>query len=185
MATTDLKLQEAGALVKPGPIGRIVRLGFGAATLSYAFMLWGARADLMIEGQQIRPLILNGVLPGLFLISYIVNIGFSRAWKKWPALVSILLIGAAAIVGYVQTGAFQSPLLARTIHAWELYLYGHLGLAFVLAGLMGAPGCEMRALHHLFSFVTGRPAHEHHCPVGPLNAIDHWEAKQPWSRQDR
>lgn len=26
--------------------------------------------------------------PGLFLISYVVNIGFSRAWKKWSAIFS-------------------------------------------------------------------------------------------------
>jgi len=50
--------------------------------------------------------------------------------------------------------------------------------AFLLSGLIGSPGCEMRAFHHLYSKVTGKPTKEHYCPIGPLHAIDQWEAKR-------
>ncbi len=81
MATTDLKLSAPGGIPKPGPIGRLLRLGLGALCLYYVFRLanvWGAL--LTTEG-HIRPLLWNGILPGLFLVSYVVNIGFSRSWK--------------------------------------------------------------------------------------------------------
>jgi len=42
--------------------------------------------------------------------------------------------------------------------------------------VLATPGCEMRAIPHLLSLVTGQEAKEHYCPVGPLHRIDKWEA---------
>jgi hypothetical protein len=175
MATTDLKLEDPGSLARPGPIGRLVRLGFGVLSLYYVYGLWDVRHDLFTAAGSIRPLILNGILPGLFLVSYVVNIGFSRAWKKWPAIISAGLILVAGLFGFLQSGILETSLLARTIQIWELYVFVHLGISFVLSSFLATPGCEMRSFHHLFSLVTGKPAAEHHCPVGPLSAIDRWE----------
>ncbi len=176
MATTDLKLEDCGSLPKPGPIGRLVRIGFGFLCLYYVFALWGTRQDLITEAGTIRQLVWNGIVPGLILVSYVINIGFSRAWKKWPAIVSTAIVLAVAGTGYALTGSLDTPLLAHTIHAWELYVFSHLGLAFVLAATLGTPGCEMRAFHHLYSLITGKLTKEHHCPIGPLSSIDRWEA---------
>ncbi|MGV6820389.1 MAG: hypothetical protein ACWA5T_07805 [Parvularcula sp.] len=178
MPTTDLKLEQPGSLPKPGPIGRLVRLAFGILSVSYVVGLWSVRDDLIVDGGSIRQLIWNGIIPALFLISYVVNIGFSRDWKKWPAVVSIVFLLAALGVGYLQTGKIESLSLARAIWVFELYLFAHLGLCFLLSALLATPGCEMRSIHHLFSVLTGRPTAEHHCPVGPLSAIDHWERAQ-------
>lgn len=183
MATTDLKLEECGTLPKPGPIGRLVRLGLGLLCLYYVYGLWVVRGDLITADGTIRPLLWNGILGGLFLVSYVINIGFSRAWEKWPAAVSAGLLIAVSGVEYFQTGSFEGPLLALTVHVWALYIFAHLGLAFVAAAVIGTPGCEMRAFHHLYSLVTGTPTKEHHCPVGPLQPIDNWEAKQPWQQR--
>jgi hypothetical protein len=57
-------------------------------------------------------------------------------------------------------------------------LFLHLGIAYVLAAVIGTPGCEMRAFHDLYSRVTGIPTKEHYCPVGPLHPIDQWEARR-------
>ena len=40
----------------------------------------------------------------------------------------------------------ETAMFARTIWPWEIYLVSHLGLAFLIAGTLGTPGCEMRAL---------------------------------------
>ena len=176
MATTDLILEKQGSLAKPGPIGRLVRLGLGLLCLSYVYGLWQLQDDFITEAGSIRPLVWNGILPSLFLISYVINIGFSRAWKKWPAIISFLFLTSIAAIGYMQSGSVGTELLAKTIHWWELYLYTHLGLAFVLSAIIATPGCEMRAFHHLYSLVTGTSTKEHHCPVGPLQPIDRWEA---------
>ena len=175
MATTDLNLQGPGSIAKPGPIGRLVRLGFGALSLYYVFGILTLVPNPFSESGSIRPLIWNGILPGLFLVSYVVNIGFARDWKKWPAFVSAGLILGAGLWGFIQEGLFETISLARTIQFWELYVFSHLGVSFVLASILGTPGCEMRSFHHLLGVITGTPTKEHACPVGPLSFIDRWE----------
>jgi len=178
MATTDLKLDEPGSLPNPGPLGRMLRLAFGLICAWYVFQLTMVSGDLMNEGGHIKPVVWNGVLIGLFLISYVINIGFSRAWKKWPALISGVVFLALAGVGYLVQGSIETELLARAVWTWEIYLFSHLGGAFVIASLIGTPGCEMRAFHNLYTRITGRPTKEHYCPIGPLHPIDQWEASR-------
>ena len=59
---------------------------------------------------------------------------------------------------------------------WLFYLYGHLGISMLIAGFIGTPGCEMRAIPHLWTLLTSRDTKEHYCP-GFLNGLDAWESK--------
>jgi hypothetical protein len=175
MATTDLQLDEPGTLPRPGPIGRVVRLILGLLCLWYVSGLLQVSASLVDSEGHIRPVVWNGIIFGLFLVSYIINIGYSQAWKKWPALVSAGTFLLLAAFAYVAEGTVETQLVARAVWIWNLYLFSHLGLAFVVAAFIGTPGCEMRAFHDLYSRVTGTPTKEHYCPVGPLHPIDQWE----------
>jgi hypothetical protein len=154
----------------------MVRLAFAALC---AFLIIGL-IDVygnVLDGQgRIQNVIWNGMFWGLFLISYVVNIGFSRAWKKWPAAASAGVFLLLAAYGYFTQGSFETVTLASAAWVWEFYLFAHLGLSFLLSALLGTPGCEMRALHDLYSRLTGRSTKEHFCPVGPLSAIDRWES---------
>lgn len=176
MATTDLKLDEPGTLPRPGPIGRAVRLTLGLLCLWYVSGLLQVWTSLLDSNGHIRPVVWNGIIFGLFLVSYIVNIGYSRAWKKWPAFVSAGTFLVLATFGCVTEGTIETQLVARAIWSWNLYLFSHLGLAFVIAAAIGTPGCEMRAFRDLYSRMTGTPTKEHYCPVGPLHPLDQWEA---------
>ncbi len=176
MATTDLKLDDPGSLPRPGPIGRLVRFAFGLICIWYVFRLIEVSGELMRGDGHIRSVVWNGVIVGLFLISYVINIGFSRPWKKWPAWVSAGIFLAIAGIGYLTKGTLETDLLARAMWGWEIYLFSHLGGAFIISSLIGTPGCEMRAFHDLYSRLTGIPTKEHYCPVGPLHPIDQWEA---------
>ncbi len=176
MATTDLRLEEPGSLPRPGPIGRTVRLALGLLCAWYVQGLLVVSNQLITDSGHITAVIWNGAAVGLFLISYVINIGFSRAWKKWPAFFSAGLFLAIASYGYLTTGSAETPILGRTAWAWTVYLYAHLGASFIISGLIGTPGCEMRAFHDLYSRLTGNPTKEHYCPVGPLHPIDQWEA---------
>ncbi len=178
MTTTDLRLDEPGSLPKPGPAGCAVRLVLGLMCAWYVQGLLEVTNDLMTNSGHIRTVVWNGIIIGLFLVSYIINIGYSRAWKKWPAFVSGGIFIVLAAVGYAAEGSFETELLARVIWGWELYLFAHLGLAFIIASAIGTPGCEMRAFHDLYSRTTGMPTKEHYCPVGPLHPIDQWEARR-------
>jgi hypothetical protein len=175
VATTDLKLDEPGTLPRPGLVGRLARLALGALCLWYVYGLVMIGGDVMSPAGNVPTMIWNGILPGLFLVSYVVNIGYSRAWKKWPAIISALAFAAVALVGQVTSGTVETVALARLVWSWELYVFAHLGLSFLLAAMIGTPGCEMRAFHDLYSRVTGVPTKEHYCPVGPLHPIDQWE----------
>lgn len=177
MATTDLTLGDPGSLPRPGPFGRLARLGLGALCAWYVIVLWLVRDHLM-AGDSPRPLIWNGVPIGLFLVSYIINIGYSRAWKKWPAFFSAAVLAIIAAYGFVTSGSLETGLLARVVWVWEFYLFLHLGAAFLIAAVIATPGCEMRAFHDLFSRVSGIGTKEHYCPVGPLHPIDRWEARK-------
>jgi len=176
MATTDLKLEDAGSLPRPGPLGRIVRLGFGVLCLWYVVGLIEVSSSLLGLDGHIRSVVLNGILFGLFLVSYVINIGFSRSWKKWPAFVSASVFLVVAGLGYLTEGTIETRSMARVVWGWELYVFSHLGVAFIIAGVIGTPGCEMRAFHDLYSRLTGTPTKEHYCPIGPLHSIDQWES---------
>ncbi len=86
-----------------------------------------------------------------------------------------LLFGLLCLWFVSELTAAAGSLIASNGHVlpliWELYLFGHLGLSFVLAAAIGTPGCEMRALHDLYSRITGNPTKEHYCPVGPFTRL--------------
>jgi hypothetical protein len=177
MATTDLKLDEPGTLPRSGPVGRIARLAFGGLCLWYAVNLIQTGNDLLGDDGHIKQVVWNGIVFGLFLVSYVINIGFSVAWKKWPAFVSAGVMVLIAGFGLLTQGSIESNLLARVIWGWELYVFSHLGLAFVVSSVIGSAGCEMRAFHELYSRITGIPTKEHYCPIGPLHSLDQWESR--------
>lgn len=79
-------------------------------------------------------------------------------------------------------GTYESAVSAWTLFVWLVYLFTHLGSAFVLSAMLGTPGCEMRSFHDLYARLTGKSVKEHICPIGPLGPIDRWEAKQAWRR---
>ncbi len=54
MATTDLKLDEPGSLPRPGPIGRLVRLAFGALCLWYVIGLIEVLNSLVTADGHVR-----------------------------------------------------------------------------------------------------------------------------------
>lgn len=183
MATTDLKLDEPGSLPKPGPVGRLVRLALGALCLWYVSSLFQVSGLLFSSDGHINPLVWNGIFPGLILVSYVINIGYSRAWKKWPAIISATIFLLVGGCGYLIIGTAETVWLASVIWVWALYVFTHLGVAFVVSGIIGTPGCELRSFHDLFSRLTGVPTKEHYCPVGPLHPIDQWEGNRIRSKQ--
>ena len=64
MATTNLKLDEPGALPKPGPVGRVVRLAFGLLCVWYVKGLLDVSGSLIAGDGNIRAIVWNG-RPGI------------------------------------------------------------------------------------------------------------------------
>ena len=111
-----------------------------------------------------------------WLLPPVVNLGLGVSWRRRSQGAVLLLAGAAALADFLLYGSFWGPPLGWVVFALTVYTFGHLGISFVLAALLGTPGCEMRSIPDLIGKVTGRTTLEHHCP-GFITALDNWEAK--------
>lgn len=121
-----------------------------------------------------------GLLVGLYVFSYVVNIGFSLDLGRWPQVLIVVAGLGLSTWGWFSKGAAWSPALGLLLVVWLTYTFAHLGVSFVLSAVLATPGCEMRALPHLFTLATGRETAEHFCP-GPLRFVDDWEANRSTS----
>ncbi|MDD9891479.1 MAG: hypothetical protein OXU66_15650 [Gammaproteobacteria bacterium] len=174
----SLDLVDQGSLTRPGLIGRFVRLSLGIACL---YGLWEliAVAPFFIERPiELLPNLSFMILVVLCIFNYVVNIGFSKDWNRYPVFVSVLIFTVIAAASYLVSGTPSSMLLGGSMVLWMAYFYAHLGISFVLAAILATPGCEMRAIPELFGRLTNRDTKEHHCPSSIISGIDRWEASR-------
>ena len=109
---------------------------------------------------------------------HVINIGFGKSWRRrsrWAVAGVAAVLLAAGLMIY---GTWWAGPLAVFIQLWLTYVALHLGLSFILSSIIATPGCEMRAMQHLWTLMTGRTTKEHYCP-GPLDRLDKWEHGRP------
>ncbi len=170
--------EEQGSLSKPGLIGRAVRLIFGAMLLWGLYSLLRYGWIVMIDTTPPRrPEWWFLIVLAFWLTPYVVNIGFTKNWRRAPQVVIVTLAAFAIAIDLAVYGAWWAPPLGILVLAWLVYFTAHLGVSFVLSALIATPGCEMRAIPHLWALTTGRSTKEHYCP-GTLDRIDRWEANR-------
>lgn len=176
--SNPLELVEPGTLSRPGPLGRLLRLGLGGLCL---YALWDvlSHANVLVS----RPYSSLGGLVVIIAVAvctfnYVVNIGFSKSWGQRPLIVSLGIIALSAAVAFVATGGLDSPIVGVPLMFSLAYLYGHLGFAFVLAALLATPGCEMRSIPEALGRVRGRRTDEHACPATFITKLDEWERRR-------
>ena len=175
-----LELVESGSLARPGLVGRLLRLALGVACL------WGLWNLTLNPGAIIAAPITVATHPTFAvmiamcfaIINYVVNIGFSKSWGRWPAYGSLAAFLTLGLLAWTIDGELNSPVVGVPLFAWLAYFYGHLGISFVLAAVLATPGCEMRAIPELVGRITGHAAAEHHCPASFIAKIDAWERRR-------
>ncbi len=173
-----LELVDAGILLRPGPIGRMLRVVLGILCLYALVVTIIYASSTTIHPIQSLPNRAPIFLGPLCVFNYVINIGYSKSWGQKPLIVSSVVLGLFAIVSYAATGSFDSPILGLPLNLWLGYFYAHLGLSFVSAGVLATPGCEMRSLPKLLSRHSVTPVKEHHCPVSFITKIDDWEHRR-------
>lgn len=171
----ETRFEEQGALPRPGPIGRIVRLLLGLLLLQllYALLTQGPRG-MFDTSVPSHPTFWLSVAIAFYSIPYVVNIGLTRNWRRRPQFVIAALAGVLIVLDLALYGTWWGPPLGVFMFAWLVYWSAHFGLSFLLSGLIATPGCEMRALPHLWTVLTGRATKEHYCPR-PIDRLDRWE----------
>ena len=172
-----LELVESGSLVRPGIIGRSVRLLLGVLCLYALRDLIIYRTELIETPVSSLPNFVLMIGLCICIINYVVNIGFSKNWGRMPVYISLGVFGLLAAASFVIEGNADSRILGTPIFVWLFYFYGHLGISFVIASLLATPGCEMRAIPDLIGRTTGQGAQEHHCPAAFITKIDEWEQR--------
>ena len=160
----------AGTLIKPGVIGRSVRLVLGILCIMLAWDVATASSPDMAASASWWLVILLA----LIVVNYVVNIGFGLAIGHWPLIGSVGLLAISAATSLLSSGSpFAYPLFVSSA-VWLFYVFTHLGLSFLLAATLGTPGCEMRAIPHLIGMARGTEVSEHYCPAF-IDNIDNWE----------
>ena len=106
-----------------------------------------------------------------------VNIGFTRNWRRGPQVAIAACAALATVIDLAIYGTWWAPPLGLFVLAWLIYFAAHLGLSFILSALLATPGCEMRAIPHLWTLSTRRPTKEHYCPSF-IDRLDRWEANR-------
>ncbi|MCK5489362.1 MAG: hypothetical protein KAI98_05215, partial [Gemmatimonadetes bacterium] len=85
--------KEYGSLPKPGFIGRLVRLGFGVWLLSGLYMLITDGWQGLVGTTPPTHWTMWAFIGLAFLVTpYVINIGFTRNWKRLPQI-AIALAG--------------------------------------------------------------------------------------------
>lgn len=162
--------EEEGALIPPGPIGRLVRLALGLLIAKFVYD-WVTIIDI---SDFDNPFIIIWIVFSIALVPYVVNIGWGVNLGAKPRYVLLGIWALSAIAGYLLDGSVRSQLLWMVVETTQIYIYGHLGISFLLSAILATPGCEMRAIPHLFGKVFGAGSKEHYCP-GFIDNIDRWE----------
>lgn len=182
-----LQLVGPGSLVRPGPIGRIVRLAMGVACLYAMYQIvlngWSIVMNPVSvfvrftdQGSvAVQTDLVMASLVALFILNYVVNIGFGKSWGRWPSYLSIGVMLILAAAGWLFAGSPDHPTLGFALWTWLTYFYTHLGLSFVLSAVIATPGCEMRSIPELYGRLTGKASAEHVCPASFITKLDEWE----------
>jgi hypothetical protein len=104
----------------------------------------------------------------------VIDLGLSVRWGQKAQLVTLGFAGIAIAADLIFFGRFWAPPLGFLFAAWFLLIALPLGLALVLAAILGTPGCEMRSYSALLARLQGHSASEHYCPGG-IDFVDRWE----------
>ncbi len=167
---------------KAGPLGRLIRLVLGLATLSlFVALVWPLRAALWSGEVPSHWSFYIALAFGLYATSLVARILANKAWGQKPLVVVLLGAAVAAAVGYLTRGTPLAPPLGVYVWSWLVAFTALLGRAHVLAAVLGTPGCEMRSYAHLWTLLRGGDTKTVDCPAG-IDRLDHIGAKTQPSR---
>ncbi len=173
----ETRFDPPGTLRPPGPIGRLVRLGWGVVCMIAAWSIWSGLPYFTGSRLPTAWTWWLGVVALLAVTPYVVNIGLGVNWRGWPRRLAVAGLVTGMTASWVVTGSPWSPAVGWLTVAWQLSILVSLGVSFLLSAAAATPGCEMRAIPHIWSRITDRPTREHYCP-GHIRTVDTWEANR-------
>ncbi len=160
---------------RTGPIGRLVRLLMAAGLfLALAYPL-ASLPRLFDPALASEPMlwILTGI--SLLAIPYVLDVGLAWGHGQRIQLLAVGIGLALLVSNLVLYDSLWGPVLAIFVLALQTWVLGALALGYLLAAILGTPGCELRSYQHLASLVSDKAAEPTFCAAG-LDSLDAWEA---------
>ena len=126
-------------LPKPGPIGRSARLALSLLLLYFAvYALTHYRLGGSPGARDLGAWI--GLAYAVYFLPDAINLGFGRAWGRWPQYVAATAALVAGLIDLVSSGAFVGPAFGLIFFVLIVYVFTHIGLSMIVAAIIAAPG---------------------------------------------
>lgn len=128
-----------GTLIKPGVIGKTVRILIGLALAA-----WVIRVLITYEVMTSMVFPISGIWIGIaFMLYYLndlFNIGLNRRWQRWPQIVFLVIVALGIVISFLQTGSFWGPTVGWPIFIMTVGVGGFIAVSFLLATFFATPG---------------------------------------------
>ena len=175
---------------RTGPVGRLARAAWAVAFVATLASIVDPRGSARFRDPHILTEPTAWLLHGLMVVVFVVLIGVLAGTLLGPGAVrraraagiSVLIVIAAAAgaIGQLTRGAVWGYPLADAVWVFDVAMAGQELAAFVLAILLGTPGCEIGVWSAIIARIRGgvaSPPRVLACVVG-LDWIDRWEARR-------
>ncbi len=136
------QFEDAGTINRPGTIGRCVRFGNGMGVLAVLIWIVTSYETFMSSenpGVLVATLISLAVFFAFVNFMAIISVGIVRNYD-WLLVVLVLAFLSAVVFDFVHYGHFWGPPLGVLALLFMGYVYTHLGLSYIVAGVFAVPG---------------------------------------------
>jgi hypothetical protein len=184
MHATNERHEMRPGVVRPGPVGLLIRVSLGAASV-YALVELITKWDIFRDQNLIESDFWFITLFTLCLLPDVFNIGLRRRWGAWP-IIAFLAVGAAiGSVSYFASGEIWTTALAAWVYAGDVVVFGALSVSFPVAIATRTPGCEFDAMPRLVARIRGTADEEtRRCILG-VDLLDRQPMRRPGALPER
>ncbi len=183
--TKQLQDRDTITLPRTGPVSRLVRVLYGAVMAWLAFEWLEAGLTWFSESTTpANPWI--WVVTGLAIYYGLYQLpasSFGAPWGRRVVSIFVTLLAAAAVTALLTQGELWAPPLTWLLYGLDVGLVIVATIAFLVAVVLGTPGCEMGGLAELIRRLRGdsnAEGPEAMWCIGGLHRVDEWEAGKPW-----
>jgi hypothetical protein len=175
---------------RTGPIGRIARLGWAAVFALTLASIVGSSGSARFRNPHILTEASAWFLHLTMLLIFVLTVGavaagllgdrIARRVQAGSILAVAAAVGVAGAFGYAWSGSAWGFPLADLVWYFDVFVLAVNCSAFILAIVLGTPGCEIGVWRELIARArseTAGPTQGLACIVG-IHLIDQWEARR-------
>jgi hypothetical protein len=186
---TSTEPRRVAASPRTGPLGRLARLGWAAATAMILASIVDGRGPARFRNPHVLTEPSAWLLHAVMLVAFVLLVGaiasalggrqVARRAQVGTLVAVAGTVALAGAVGHLAYGAVWGFPLADLVWSFDVLVLAQQVVALVLAIALGTPGCEIGVWPELIARRRGErssPSAGLACIVG-LHLVDAWEAR--------